>query len=99
MIALNEIRLFNRIIMLPFVFSMRRLFTWSLVSVEPVYLPFSCSFLIYINKVRNASLLNIWYHFDSFITCFSLNANIPAITNKTNPGMPKKVAVANTNVP
>ncbi len=34
---------------------------------------------------------------ENISTCF--NANIPAITNKTNPGMPKKVAVANTNVP
>ncbi len=38
-----------------------------------------------------------------FITCFSLSANRPAIRNKINPGIPKgipkKVAVANTNIP
>ena len=38
-----------------------------------------------------------------FINCFSFSAKIPAITNKINPGIPtgipKKVAVANTNTP
>ncbi len=35
----------------------------------------------------------------SLINCFSFSAKIPAITNKINPGIPKKVAVANTNIP
>jgi hypothetical protein len=35
----------------------------------------------------------------SLINCFSFSASIPAITNKINPGIPKKVAVANTNIP
>ena len=34
-----------------------------------------------------------------FITCFSFSASIPAITNKINPGIPRKVAAANTNTP
>jgi len=50
---------------------------------------------------KNFFFILISFYF--FITCFSFSASIPAITNKINPGIPKgipkKVPVANTNIP
>ena len=56
---------------------------------------------LYVILKKNSFFILISFYF--FITCFSFSASIPAIANKINPGIPKgipkKVAVVNTNIP